>query len=281
MRSILLLFLLSPFTVLVQNLYLTPLVGFQYIFEADKEITPLVNDSIIAHYPWAENQTDFDLDKGSIIGIGLGYPINSKLSFEFNFSLWRAHNVKEELAYAGFVVNKVKGGTVINFSPAFHYTFKEIAVGEVSPYIAAGLLFTTANLHYQQAYRDLTDTNALIKTAQIDYNYTKGLRIGASAEVGVHYQINNRLRFFGGIHTNIQQVSPLQGNLTNYVVNDVDLLGGELTSASSIAYVQEDDPKLVAISTINDPEYRKIQTYALNSLGLKIGLRFTLGMEKE
>lgn len=282
MKLIVSIFGFVPFLVFSQEFYVTPTVGYQYVLESDNEITSLVNDSVLFHYQWAKNQTDFDLNNGSVIGVGLGYQFSSKLSAAFNFSLWRAHNVIEKVNYFDFEVEKIKGGAIINFSPTLHYSFKDLVVDQWSPYTSVGVMLTTGYLSYQQTYSNISDTTTLIQTAQIDYEYAKGMTFGVAGEIGMEYQINNRLRFFGAIHGVLQQIMPREGYMTSYTVDGVDQLDNQLPSTSTIAYVSEDDPKLVQLSgTINDPEYRKIQTYTFNSIGFKFGIQYTFGVEKE
>ena len=271
MRKIALIAFLFPMITWSQEFYVAPSVGFQWLLPDNMEPTRMVNDSIANNYVWTGLENTFNLKQGSVIGIGLGYQFDERVSFELGVSLWRSYRETQQVTLSNSSVERIQSGRLINIQPSLLYTLPK---EKWQPYGKLGILITTGDLYYEQEYINYNDTLSPVKTASIHYTYDTGISYGVNLELGTEFKLNDRLRFFGGLQFMYQQFAPKKGSLTKYIVNDVDLIQGELTSASQIQYVNSDNTKLTTQNSVDEPEYRAIRNYAFNAIGIQFGVRY-------
>jgi hypothetical protein len=118
-------------------------------------------------------------------------------------------------------------------------------------------------------YRSFTMSSSTSNLEQIWKLKTK-INLGFFGAIGLHYKIKHKVSFDVEIIGNSSTVYLKSGKYTKYSYNNFDMLTTMPADKREWNYLNE-------ISTSSNPNDQLIESYLMNSVGLRIGLQYLLG----
>lgn len=117
-------------------------------------------------------------------------------------------------------------------------------------------------------------------TTRSEMKFTKGFSFGFTGGVGFTHRMTTRLSLFGELSFIAQSWAPKNGDMTEYSVNGVDQMDVLFPRQKHIHFKDNYVAPNTALSNYKPNEQLK-QYHNFSSIGLSIGMQFTIGKKKE
>jgi hypothetical protein len=249
-------------------------LGFGYNFG-------LAQQNITSTVKIGSNQTSYEVTKGSFgkcagLSIGVGYFIRKEMAVEMDLSYLKGAQISGGL-YRDTISNQnlTISANMLRLSPSLRFNIN--SENKISYFAKiGGVVRIAGSVMSQTTNDDLQNKTTII----IEYKYSKGLSIGASAGVGITYRMTNKIFFFVEAYLIAQSWGPKNGDVTKYSINGVDQLSvldvGQKNIHFEDNYVLDNTKQSTSV-----PSQQLRQYYNFSSFGAKIGLQIKFGRKDQ
>jgi hypothetical protein len=220
-------------------------------------------------YQFSEN---FALDIQTDYLFGAEYKSESSENFSYDFD----GDTYSEL----YNFNSNYSAKMLRINPAVVF---EVSKNKLSPYARLGVVLGMGQINgsygynYTESYPDfMGGQETYTSSEEVATKLSGGLSIGASAELGLKVAISEKLSFIGGIKMNGMSFAPTRGEITRYTSDGIDITSQLTTSEREAEFVNEIDYSSSSQQDDNKPSKELKSFYAFSSVGLSVGIRFSL-----
>lgn len=217
------------------------------------------------------------LGKGLNVGIMAGYMFNKNVGAQLGISyLIGGENTMTYEQSVGSFSDKdeyIFKGSMIRLTPSM-----KIIVGEskLRPYMKAGLIIGVGGKMTEENNYTSTDPSGTDKSQDIT-EYSGGVSLGFHGGLGVDYALSDKLSLFGEIAANYQNYAPSKAVLTTSTYNGIDQLPNMSTSQKEIEFVDSYTETSGTPPSAGSPSQSTKIALPFSSVGINIGLIFTMG----
>jgi hypothetical protein len=209
--------------------------------------------------------------KGAEFALYGGYMIHSNLGAELGFSYlagakWSGSYIKETVMSD----QTTYSARMMRLSPGVRVTFGEHSI---KPYMRLGLVIGLGGkITADETIQDMQSNTTTLKTTR----YTGGISMGLRSSIGAMFKLSDLISLFGEINVVSQSLGATSSNVTAYSVNGADKLSTLTTSQKQTAYSSSYSSTYSSGPSISDPAQALKSYRPFSSLGLEIGVHFTL-----
>ncbi len=212
-------------------------------------------------------QVNVSFGKGINIGGAFGYMFNKNVGAELGISYLIGGKSTTRDIYNNGTTDYTFSSNMVRFNPSL-----VIAAGfdNINPYAKFGMVIGTGSIIYE--YNDNDDGDVWLQTTK----YNGGLALGLSAGVGVLFNINDMLSFFGELNMINLSYAPTKGEVTEATFNGADKLSSMTTKDRQIVFVDAYTTEQGNPSPDSEPNKQLLEKFPFGSIGINIGLRINL-----
>lgn len=215
--------------------------------------------------------------QGLNFGLKLGYMINSNFGVDLNTSYLTSSKFeysdyeKHDNAWAGYyetTTNRYEQAKMLRFNPSI---IMSMGNEKIAPFTKIGVVFGIGSVeqNVEQLYSNGNSTKYSVLV-------NGGVSIGASAEIGLKMKITQKLSFVGSLNLLAMNYAPKKGEYTTYTENGEDVLGSWQTSDREVNFVDEYSVSSSDPNNSNEPSKELKMYLPFSSIGLNVGIRFSL-----
>jgi len=248
-----------------QGAYININAGFG-VGTSSQNLSGFYNDTRQNNFTTRE-QVNVSLGKGINIGGGIGYMFNENIGVELGISYMIGGKTQSKDIYTNGTTDYTISSTMLKFNPSL-----VIATGfkNINPYAKIGVVVGSGSIIYE--YNDNDNGDIWLEKTK----YNGGIALGLSAGLGILFNINDNLSFFGELNMLNLSYAPTKGELTEASFNGADQLPAMTTKERQTDYVDSYTTEQGNPSPDAQPNKLLKEKYPFGSLGLNIGLRINL-----
>lgn len=198
---------------------------------------------------------------------GVGGTLNGSLGYdvEVGYLLGKKNTIKNTYEETGFYEESEKyesSSRSFQLAPSLTFT---AGTGSVQPYTRMGPVIAFTKLKMEgteyDSYMDMTEVS--------EYEFTGGISLGFKGVLGVTFNADKNVQFFGEISFVSMSYAPKEGEITGYTVDGEDVLDNIPSDQRKIKFKDK-------VSYDDDGNVSLRDTYSMGSLGIQVGIRFSL-----
>ncbi len=268
-----------------QKVYFKGQIG--YDFGILKSQMNLTSDNIVEYYDSTTVTSSYQSYRNSYatgvsFTVGLGIMITKHFGAELTgfYTVCKKQNfesqiqMQDNLGYHFYANNEYSlKGTYYGLKPSFTFT---LPGNELRPYARIGAVLGFSKLEENMKMHVTNDSPNYLPFSGMEYTlqYKMKLVAGINASLGLEYMILTRLWLYAELEGSFVNYSPLSATYTNYEVNRQDITKKMTIHEREISFVEsysDADNK-----SANEPTKMLPINYSFSSIGISIGLKYTL-----
>jgi len=248
-------------------LYLTASTGYNLSFGKSNFENYTYNKLVGAFYTQNKNLFEYSLGKGMNFNIGVGYTTKRHIGFELEGSyLLGMKTVGISQIYDEYdIFQKEIWGRFYRISPSVHLI---CPLKELSIKMSVGGLIGFGKMYFNQQ----------TPSFRYDNEFSGGYCLGFKAGIGISYQVIGNLNLFADITLTNAYFSPTNGRVTKFVSGGHDYTDILDTWDREVVYYNSVDEQF---STPDEPAHMLRENFAASSIGLQVGIQWSLWRKKE
>jgi hypothetical protein len=215
------------------------------------------------------DQINISLGQGSNAKLGLGYMFNQNLGFELGVSYLLGSTATSKSQYAGDFSTPYKrerniSARMLRINPSV------VVCGSFqrfNPFVKFGVILGKGSIKYENDY------NSTSENINYTREYTGGLALGFSTNLGGYLILNESISLLFELQTINLTYAPTTGEYTEYELNGQDQLPIFTTSQKEIEYVDNYTFDGNAPLNSSAPQKSLRYNFAFGSVGLNFGLK--------
>lgn len=224
-----------------------------------------VYDDQTGQYVTSEEAVDGSFGSGMSINLGVGAAIKGSLGYDVELSYLMGKEYSSEYYYSsGTYIEQTKSTMSSNsFQIAPTLTFVA-GTGSIQPYTRMGPVIGITKLKSEVTN---TDTYSGVDESY-EYEYTGGVNLGFKGVLGVTFNGDRKLQFFGEASFISMAAAPKDGKITSFTVDGEDALDTLPKEQKSFELKDE---------VTNDEPYTQLrQKFSMGSIGIQVGVKYML-----
>jgi hypothetical protein len=239
-------------------------------------------------FPWAGDE----ISEGSVMFTGGQSSEIEAINWSYgagkNYSISFSHFLTSSLE-AKCIVSYLDGSTVVRTirfsnSSSFHYHRSNafwispsfvfnLGKKRIRPYVYTGFMFGfSPNI----VHTNNTFTNG--KSTETEYVFSGGSVYGISSGIGIKFYLKKNTKWYFGSEVRLVSASygPKKGELVRYYIDGTDVLNFISINEKKVVYKDRYIEDLSVPDNPNEPAIFSRRFYPFSSLGLNIGIYYTL-----
>lgn len=230
------------------------------------------------------------LGKGFELGLKVGYKFSENIGIDLKadyligakYEFEDSYNYTTDLGGDTYVENESTIGdfsaNMFRINPALVF---ELPQSKMKPYARLGVVLGMGQLkgNYTESYSESYSGGFDFSTTsseEVKSILNGGLSIGSSAEIGVQIGLSDKLSLLAGVKAIGMSFAPKRSEITSYIVDGQEMVSELNTNERETEYVSESSLSGTETTDPNKPSQSLKSFYAFSSVGLSVGLRFSL-----
>lgn len=200
----------------------------------------------------------FQLAVGGAINGSFGYDV------EAGYLNGKKYSVNQHYSNGSDIENQETSTKSQSFQLAPSLTFTA-GTGSIQPYTRIGPVIGFTKLKYEDFESD-TYNGTKEKT---EYEYTGGISVGFKGVLGVVFNADKKVQFFGEVNFLSMSYAPKEGEITAYTFNGDDALNSIPKEQRKIKFKDE-------VKSGDDANIQLRDKYSMGSIGIQVGVKYLL-----
>jgi outer membrane protein W len=213
-------------------------------------------------------QINLSLGQGLTAQVAFGYMFTKNIGVEMGLSYLLGAKIKATSVYgAGIISDYFLSAQMFRLNPSVI-----IACGfnKIDPYAKLGVIIGFGSIKNEQDNYETGSTEVMKTTLN------GGVAFGLNASAGVLFKLTKLVSLFGEINIINLSWAPTKGKMTEDNLNGTDLLPNMTTSQKKIDFVKSYTNDSKNPRSDSDPRQELAEKFPFGSVGLNVGVRFSL-----
>jgi hypothetical protein len=269
--TVLIAFAIGLFTnnIYAQGTYIDFNVGYGFRISSQNIEWPEFHNFMIVNSSVTSEQVNVSLGKGFSLGGAFGYMFNKNIGAELGVSYLIGGKSKAQNNYTNDKIDYTLSSKMLRINPSIVISS---GFDGINPYAKFGLIIGSGSIMYE--YNDNNDGNIEITKMKMN----GGLALGLSSSIGVLFNLNDKMSFFGELNMINLSYAPTKGEIIEATYNGTDELPKMTTSEKEIEFVDSYSSIINYNNSSADSQPRQELKYMMpfGSFGINFGLKISL-----
>jgi hypothetical protein len=221
----------------------------------------------IGNNSFTNEQVNVSLGKGFSVGGTFGYMFNKNIGAELGVSYLIGGKSKAQDNYTNGKTDYTLSSKMLRINPSIVISS---GFNGINPYAKFGLIIGSGSIMYE--YNDNDDVDIEI----IKMKMNGGLALGLSSSIGVLFNLNDKMSFFGELNMINLSYAPTKGEITEATFNGTDGLPNMTTSEKEIEFVDSYTYNINNPPSDSQPRKELKHKMPFGSFGINFGLKIGL-----
>jgi len=267
--TVLIAFAIGLFTnnIYAQGTYIDFNVGYGFRISSQNIEWPEFHNFMIVNSSVTSEQVNVSLGKGFSLGGAFGYMFNKNIGAELGVSYLIGGKSKAQNNYTNDKIDYTLSSKMLRINPSIVISS---GFDGINPYAKFGLIIGSGSIMYE--YNDNNDGNIEITKMKMN----GGLALGLSSSIGVLFNLNDKMSFFGELNMINLSYAPTKGEIIEATYNGTDELPKMTTSEKEIEFVDSYTYNLNNPPSDSQPRKELKHKMPFGSFGINFGLKIGL-----
>lgn len=223
--------------------------------------------------PWLWEHVDLSLGKGSMINASIGYDFKQHYGLNLRASYLFGTEFTSTIEMTNHTIERTLSSSILRLNPSVTLYVEE---KQFKMYADIGFILGVGSIHF--SVKSFSPDTIF---SSFTYNYYGGVSFGASARLGLEYQLTEKIKVFGEFNFISQSYAPKKGRLMERIINNENVTDQYTNPGSTeIEFVDEMTMDPTYFPDPNVPSQRPKHSYPFHSYGLNLGVKFILWSKK-
>lgn len=217
-------------------------------------------------YELSEEAVKGSFGSGMSFNLGVGASISGALGYDVELSYLIGKEYSTESYFFNgsttFESERKMSSSSFQIAPSLTFTG---GTGSIQPYTRVGPVLSFTKLKSEES--EFNDYSGIDRSSE--YEYTGGINVGFKGVLGVAFNTDNNIQFFGEVNFISMSATPKERELTAYTVNGDDALDSIPKDQRTVKFkdkITSDDDGNVALQ----------EKFSLGSFGIQVGVKYLL-----
>lgn len=219
-----------------------------------------------SQYEISEEAVDGSFGSGLSFNLGVGGTINGALGYdiELGYLIGKEYSSQEYFSNGSYIdqYKRTMSSSSFQIAPALTFT---AGTGNIQPYTRMGPVIAITKLKAEEAeYDTYSGIDDLYES-----EYTGGINLGFKGVLGVTFNSDKKLQFFGEASFISMSASPKKAELIAYTADGEDALDSIPEEQRTVKFKDK-------ITSDDDGNVALRQKFSMGSLGFQVGIKYLL-----